>query len=161
MITGQDSDGFRSLFSTSSFRSFTTILLQVRKRADGGGVVQREQHVGEHDRPALGSLLARSRLPRRFTDQHARIGRGNARLSIRRFVHLGDIVSRVRLERIVLRARARGSHNRSRAVARRSLCLLLSSSLFLIYISRERGVVLARLTVKDPTTYETLTDISV
>lgn len=60
--------------------------LQVRERIDGGGVVQREQHVREHDRPAFGSLLARAGLPRRFTDQHARIGRWNARLPIRRFV---------------------------------------------------------------------------
>ena len=60
--------------------------LQVRERIDGGGVVQREQHVREHDRPAFGSLLARAGLPRRVTDQHARIGRWNARLPIRRFV---------------------------------------------------------------------------
>lgn len=62
------------------------VRLQVRERIDGGGVVQREQHVREHDRPAFGSLLARAGLPRRFTDQHARIGRWNARLPIRRFV---------------------------------------------------------------------------
>lgn len=62
------------------------VRLQVRERIDGGGVVQREQHVREHDRPAFGSLLARVGLPRRFTDQHARIGRWNARLPIRRFV---------------------------------------------------------------------------
>ena len=62
------------------------VRLQVRQRIDGGGVVQREQHVREHDRPAFGSLLAWTRLPRRSTDQHARIGRWNARLPIRRFV---------------------------------------------------------------------------
>lgn len=60
--------------------------LQVRQRTDGGGVVQREQHVREHDRSAFGSLLARPGLPRRFTNQHARVGRWNARLPIRRFV---------------------------------------------------------------------------
>lgn len=60
--------------------------LQVRQRTDGGGVVQREQHVREHDRPAFGSLLAWPGLPRRFTNQHARVGRWNARLPIRRFV---------------------------------------------------------------------------
>lgn len=77
------------------FRSSRSILLsmiltdgplQIRKRPDGGRVVQREQHVGEHDRPAFGSLLARSRFARRFTDQHTRISCGNARLSVRRFV---------------------------------------------------------------------------
>ena len=62
------------------------VRLQVRQRIDGGGVVQREQHVREHDRPAFGSLLAWTGLPRRSTDQHARIGRWNARLPIRRFV---------------------------------------------------------------------------
>lgn len=60
--------------------------LQIRKRADGGRVVQREQHVGEHDRPAFGSLLARSRFSRQFTNQHTRIRCGNDRLSVRRFV---------------------------------------------------------------------------
>lgn len=60
--------------------------LQIRKRADGDRVLQREQHVGEHDRPAFGSLLARSCFTRRFTDQHTRIRRGNARLSICWFV---------------------------------------------------------------------------
>lgn len=66
--------------------TFLTFPLQIRERADGGGVIQRKQHVGEHDRPAFGSLLAGSRFARRFTYQHTRIRRGNARLAIRRFV---------------------------------------------------------------------------
>lgn len=64
----------------------STLHLQVRQRADGGGVVQREQHVRKHDRPAFGSLLARTGIPGRSTNEHARIGRRNARLPIRWFV---------------------------------------------------------------------------
>lgn len=76
----------RSCCITRQVTDILTFPLQIRQRADGGGVIQREQHVGEHDRPAFGSLLARSRFARRFTYQHTRVRRGNARLAIRRFV---------------------------------------------------------------------------
>jgi len=63
-----------------------TDFLQIRERTDGGGIVQREQHVGKHDQPAFGSLLAGSRFARLLTYQHTWICRGNAGLAIRRFV---------------------------------------------------------------------------
>lgn len=57
---------------------------QVRKRAHGDRVVQREQRLGDDDGPTPGPLLAGSGLPRRPEDQHPGVGGRHARLPVRR-----------------------------------------------------------------------------